>query len=349
MPVLAQANAVPGLDVRMYEVTDITYQGRQGAAYPNGEAGFMVGHSWCNSGTVNLPWVSQSGGVMVDSYPRIAFLLARESGGRMVQITTQGHSKHSPTAFNFSSGPCAPCNVGTGAFFFVGCSDTYGSGTNAGQYALGPNNEINPWLGTWNPQGSYFDRGDPAVTGPQATDSVRSLTSAQVAAFGPVKNRMVVREPDLIAGATYYAQTQAVVQGEPVANRGNNIRNRQVTITGTGSAWTASASAASADGSVLTRWSGATTAIGGNGVDDGRFVVAVKVTGPVGGVYHYEFAVHNLDNSRAGGSLRIPVDAAAVITNPGFRDVDTDPLNDWTSTRTATELVFSPPVDNPLE
>ncbi|MFY9344542.1 MAG: hypothetical protein WAT39_18765 [Planctomycetota bacterium] len=349
VPVLAQANAVPGLDIRMYDVAGVSYYGRQGAAYPNGEAGFMVGHSWCNGGTVNLPWVSQSGGVMVDQYPRIAFLLARESGGRMVQISGQGHSKHSPTAFNFSSGPCAPCQSGGGGFFFVGCSDTYGAGTNASQIQLGPNTEINPWLGTWNPQGSYFDRGDPAVSGAAATDSVRSLTSSQVAAFGPVKNRMIVREPELLAGASYWAQVQAVVQGEPVGNRSNNQSSRPVSITGTGSGWTVATTGASVVGSVLTRWTGASTDVGGNGNDDGRFLVAVKVTGPVAGAWHYEYAVHNLDNSRAGATVRIPVDAAAVVTNAGFRDVDGDPLNDWTFARTATEIVFSAAANNALE
>ena len=41
-PVLAQANAVPGLDITLYEVAGVGYYGRRGAAYPNGEAGFMV-------------------------------------------------------------------------------------------------------------------------------------------------------------------------------------------------------------------------------------------------------------------------------------------------------------------
>src|SRR5690242_5565672 len=86
-PVLAQANAVPGTDIQIYDVLAPSYYGRQGAPYPNGEAAFMVGHSHCNSGSVNLPWVSTSGGVMVDTYPKIAFLFARESGGRMVQIS----------------------------------------------------------------------------------------------------------------------------------------------------------------------------------------------------------------------------------------------------------------------
>ena len=344
--VLAQANAVPGLDIRMYDLTDISYFGRRGAAFPNGEAGFAIGHSWCNSGSVNLPWQSQSGGLMVDRYPRIAFLLARESGGRMVQVSGQSYCKHSPTAFNFSSGPCAPCNVGSGSFFFVGCSDTYGSGTNAGQQALGPTTEIDPWLGTWNPVGSYFDRGDPPVSGSAATDGARSLSTS---GFDPVKNRMVVRESDLVAGANYYGQVYAMVQGEPVTARSNNAASRQISISSTGSAWMASTSAAARIGPVLTQWSGALTGIGQNGTDDGRFMVAVKVTGPNSGVYHYEYAVHNLDNARAGAALRIPMPAGATVTNPGFHDIDADPLNEWTFSRTASEVVFAAAPNNSLE
>lgn len=346
--VLAQSNAVPGLDISMYDLTDIAYYGRRGAAFPNGEAGFALGHSWCNSGSVNLPWVSQSNGVMVDQYPRISFLLARESGGRMVQVSQRGHSKHSPTAFNFSSGPCAPCNAGGGSFFYTGCSDTYTSGTNASQYNLGPDDELDPWLGTWDPRGSYFDRGDPAVSGAQATDSVRSLTFQMVQAFDVVKNRIIVRESELLAGANYYGQVYALVQGEPAAARGNNIANRQLTISGSGGNWTADTAGASQPGSVLTRWQGATWRSGGNGNDDGSFVVAAKVTGPTNGMWHYEYAIHNVDNSRGGAAFRIPLAPGAVVQNPGFRDIDADPLNDWTVALTATELAFQATSNNPL-
>jgi hypothetical protein len=348
LPGLAQSNAVPGLDIGMFEVTDLSYQGRRGTS-PNGEVGFMVGHSWCNGGSVNLPWISQSNGVMVDSYPRIAFLLARESNGRMVQVSGQSFCKHSPTAFNFSSGPCAPCNLGSGSYFFTGCSDTYGSGINSSQYALGPTTEINPWLGTWDPRGSYFDQGDPAVGGAAGIDSVRSLTSAQVQTFDAVKNRMIVREAELVAGATYYGQVQGVVQGEPVSARGNNLMNRQVGITGSGGSWSTSIIGNSMTGSVLTRWQGATHALGGNGNDDGRFLVAVKVTGPVGGMWHYEYAIHNIDNDRGGASFRIPLATNAVVQNPGFRDIDDNPLNDWTVTQTANEIAFQAVGSNRLE
>ncbi|MBL9079886.1 MAG: hypothetical protein JNL08_20480 [Planctomycetes bacterium] len=348
-PLFAQANAVPGLDIGMYDLTDMSFQGRRGAAYPNGEAGFMVGHSWCNGGTVNLPWVSQAGGVMVDQYPRICWLLARESGGRMVQVSGRSFCKHSPTAYNFSSGPCAPCNVGSGSYFFVGCSDTYGSGINSSQLALGPTEEINPWLGTWNPSGSYFDRGDPAATGATAVDSVRTLDWTQVQAFDAVKNRMIVQEGQLLANANYFAQVQAVVQGEPVAARGNNIMNRQFSITGSGGSWSASAIGNSLQGSVLTRWQGATWQVGGNGGDDGRFLVAVKVTGPTGGLYHYEYAIHNLDNMRGGASFRVPIAPGAVVQNAGFRDIDADPLNDWSSAQNANEITFTAPAGNALQ
>lgn len=349
-PALAQQNVIPGLDARAYDVTDLACYGRQGGAYPNGEAGFMIGHSHANCGAVNIPWVANGpGGTMTDTYPRIAFLLTRESGGRMVQITGKSFCKHSMTPFNFTTGPCLPCNVTGGNFFFTGCSDTYGSGTNASQYNLGPTTEINPWLGTWHSTGSYFDQGDPAVSGAAALDNVRSLDFNMVSAFGPIKNMMIVRESELVAGSTYYAQVHANYQGEAAANRGDNVVSRGVSIAWNGSSWSTNTTAASISGSVLARWQGSTMAMGGNGQDDGRFEVAVKVTGPVAGLWHYEYAIHNVDNDRGGASLRIPVDPGATVQNVGFHDIDGNPLNDWTFTQGQTELQFGATANNPLD
>lgn len=349
-PLFAQSNAVPGMDAQIYNVVDVGYFGRRGAAYPNGEAGFGVGHSYCNSGTVDITWVANSGGVMVDTYPKIAFMLARERDGRMVQVSGRSHAKHSRAVYNFSSGPCAPCNSTGGAFFFRGCSDTYSSGINSNRYDLGPTTEINPWLGTWNSQGSYFDRGDPVVAGAAATDRVQSLTSTQTSAFDAVKNRVEVRESEIAGGGNFFGQVHLMIQGEPVANRGNNIMSRPCTIAWTGSSWSSSATGSSLNGSVLNQWQGATVNVDGNGSNDGRFAVGVKVTGPVNGLWHYEYAVHNLDNSRGGAALRIPVDAGATVTNFGFRDIDADALNQWTATRTGNEIAFTASsLDNAIE
>jgi hypothetical protein len=330
-PVLAQANQVPGTDIRIFDVGSPTVYGRRGAAYPNGEIAMAIGHSMCNTGTVHLPWLGwvggSSGSTMLDTYPKIAFLVARESGGRMVQVSNKAHLKHSRVAFNFSGGPCGTCQSGPSGTFRVGCYDVYSTGFNANQFNLGPTDEIDPWQGSWNPQGSYFDRGDPAVTGAAATDSIQSLTTS---GWDQFKNRMLVREQELaVPGATFYGQAQVVAKGEPGTNRGNNLASRQLAITWSGSAWTATlGTAAAVQGSVLQRWSGAAVTTASNGADDGHFVVGVKVTGPVDGLWHYEYAIHNQDNHRGAAAVRIPVCPTARVVAAGFRDLDADPLND---------------------
>jgi hypothetical protein len=345
----AQSNAIAGLDMRVYDVVGTTVYGRRGAAYPGGEVGIGLGHSFCNSGTVPITWVSQSGGLMIDTYPKIAFLLACERDGRMVQISGKSYMKHSRTPFNFSSGPCAPCQSGPSGTMRIGCSDTYSTGFNGNQYNLGPTDEVDPWLGTWQSMGSYFDRGDPAVTGSAAMDRVQSLSSTQVSAFGPVKNRIEVLESDLTGGGTFYGQVHAMIVGEPVENRANNLMSRRATYTWNGTTWSASLPGAVVQGSVLTQWTGATTALGGNGADDGRFLVACKVTGPVDGLWHYEYAVHNIDNARGGASLRLPICPDARVLNAGFHDIDRDATNEWTVSRTPSELSFLAAASNALD
>lgn len=350
-PVVAQPNAVPGTDISIWEVGSPTVYGRIGPAWPNGTAGVVIGHSMCNNGSVNLPWLGwvggSSGGQMLDTYPKIAFLLARESNGRMVQISGKSFLKHSRVAFNFSgSNPCGTCQTGPSNTFRVGCYDVYSTGFNGNRNNLGPTTEIDPWLGSWNPIGSYFDRGDPAVSGPAATDGIQSLNAS---GWDPVKNRMEVPEQELIVPGTFWGQNHLMIKGEPVANRGNNQVSRRLSFAWNGSSWSAGLVGSSIQTSVLEQWTGATTSTGQNGMDDGRFLVAVKVTGPVAGRWHYEYAVHNLDNHRGGASLRIPVCATARVENVGFRDIDQDPLNQWTVSRSGGELAFLAAAGNALD
>jgi hypothetical protein len=345
VPVVAQSNSVPGLDVRIYDIGDASVFGRRGPAYPNGEIGINVGHSMCNGGQVALTWTGGPWqGLMKETYPKIASLLVRERDGRMVQVSGESYCKHSRTAFNFTTGPCMPCQSGGPDLWHVGCADIY-SGGFSGPGSLGPTNEIDPWLGTFNPVGSYFDRGEPAVTGPQATDGIMSPIDWGT---DPIKHRMILPERELVGGGTFYAQVHLMVIGEPVANRGNNQVSRQVNISWGGSTWNTQVSGAPVFGPVLTRWSGAQTAVGQNGNDDGRFMVGWKVTGPVDGFWHYELAVHNVDNAGGGAGLHIPVCPTARVRNAGFRDIDGDALNEWTFTRTGNEIAWLASANNPL-
>lgn len=348
----AQSNAVPGTDVNLYDVSNSTIYGRRGAAYPNGEVGIGFGHAFCNAGTVHIPWQTSptTGGQMTDIHFKIAFLLARESNGRIVQVSgPNSYVKHSRVTYNLGSSQCGTCQTGPASTFRIGCYDAYSTGFNGDRFNLGPSSEIDPWTGSWNPVGSYFDRGDPVVAGAAANDGVQSLTSSQVGTFDTVKNRVTVAESELSQPGTYFGQVQLVCEGEPLAARGNNLLSEQLNFTWSGTAWSTSNAGGPVAGSVLNRWAGAVRNTAGNGLDDGRFLVAAKVTGPVNGVYHYEYAVHNIDNARGGASLKIPLHPSAAITAVGTRDIDGNVLNNWTWTRSGGELAFQATANNSLD
>ncbi len=345
----AQANANPDYDITLYALNNSISEFRDGPAYPNGTAAIAYGHSWANCGNAHVPWEDIGPGGMLDTFPYLAFLIAREHNGRMEQISNRSFVKYSYATFNFSGGPCGSCQSGPSGHFRMGCQDTYSSGFNASFNYMGPADELDPWLGTRDTVGSYWDRGDPPVSGPAATDNIKSLNSSMWSTWSPIKNRVQMSEATLVEGGTLYAQAYAVIQGEPVSARDNNIMYRGLNMSWGGSNWNGSMSGGSVQGSVLEAWTGATNAIGGNGNDDGRFMVAVKVTGPVAGLYHYEYAVQNIDNQRGAAAFRIPVDAAATVVNAGSKDIDNDGSNDWTFSRVGTEITFSAGVDNALK
>lgn len=344
---LAQSNAVAGLDGKLYDIGSPTCWGRTGAAYPGGTVGFSASNTMCNIGTIPIPWFA----TMAQNHPKFGFIVGRlESGsGRFVQISDRSYCKHAFLSLNTAAGPCLPCsNATSGNQMFVGCSDVYSAGNNAQQFYLGPPDEIDPWLGTWNNVGSYFDRGDPDVGAPGNNDGVRSLNSTT--GFGSVKNRVTIKESDLlIPGASYFFYIHLIHEGEPLANRNDNLMNRGVNYTrnATSGAWSSTTVGTAQSGSILTRWTGATVSTAGNGTSDGRFAVAVKVTGPTNGLWHYEYAVHNIDNSRGGAAFRIPTCTSARVQNLGFRDIDDNALNQWTANVTNGEIAFLAPASNP--
>jgi hypothetical protein len=341
----AQSNTVAGLDGRLTVVDNLTYYGRRGPSHPNGEIGMAMLNTMCNTGTVNIPWFA----AMQPDHPMFGFIIARVHNDKIEQINEWSFCKHAFTSINVN-GQCGTCqNPGTGSLMGIDCSDTYAAGNNASRTWLGPPEEIDPWLGEWNPVGSYFDIGDPAQAGyPAPADGTRSLSQS---IFDSVDNRVTVKEVDLTTvGASYYYALQLIHKGESLANRGDNLAHRGMTPTFGGTNWNFSNNSEGQQfGSVISRWPGSTVNSASNGTDDGRLYVASKVTNLGSGNYHYEYAVHNVDNSRAGGSLRIPIDASAVATNMSFGDIDSDAGNDWSMARVGNEIVFTATATNPIE
>jgi hypothetical protein len=345
LPVIAdaQSNTVAGLEGRLTDVGEPTYFGRRGAAYPNGEIGMAISYYMCNSGTVPLPWLEAGNPPqpMATNHPKFAFLVARATTDRIVQITdTRTYVKHAHGASN-SNGACGTCqSTGTSQSLGVHCQDAYSANTNQNRLWLGPADEIDPWTGVWHPIGSYFDRGDPPVASPANSDGVRSLTSGTFS--DPVKNRITLREADLLLPGTFLYAEHMVIEGEAGDRHLDNLGWRQMTPAWNGSTWSfTNPTSGPTIGSVLDAWPGAVVNHARNGNDDGNFFVAVKVTpAATAGLYHYEYAVHDVDNGRGAAGLRIPVDSTAAVQNVGFRDLDTDPLDDWTWSRFGGELWF---------
>ncbi len=343
-PLSAQSNANPGIDVELASVLGISALGRTGA-FPTGANGIGITTNVCNKGTVAIEWR----GPMDARHPFIAMLVARELDGRLTQISDRSYIKHGFSAATASF--CDICQPAGGNFLGVGCSDAYSVVTNGDRLFLGPADEIDPWLGTWNPVCSHFDRGEPVAAPPLDCDGFRTLTNAQIAAFDPVRFRMRVSDADLfVSGARFYHQGYYVVQGEPEGVRDDNLRSDEFLAQWTGVSWSLSSTFQEVGGTVLQRWTGATVSSAANGNNDGRLYVAVKTADLGDGFTAYDYAVHNRDNQRGVRELRVPLCSGTRVRGIGFHDVDSDVGTDWTAALTAAgdELVFSAPAGGEL-
>jgi hypothetical protein len=335
--VSAQSNAVPGLDAALVNCFSLTQRGRSG-----GVVAVSSGVDICNFGSVNIDWRAP----MDPRHPMYSQMVCREFNGRFEQISDWSYVKHGFLSINGSI--CGSCSENNGSLLGPNCSDTYGSSLNANTFYLGPPAEIDPWLGIWDPVGSHFDQGFPPVSGPAAMDGVRSTINAPNNLFG----RVNIQESDLgAAGATYYYGLYVVVTTEPGgANRDNNFVNREFVPTFTNS-WSFANASASVTQPMLNNWTGATIETVGNGNDDGQFYVAAKVEGPdaVTGLYHYEYVVHNRDNSRGAASVRLSKSPTATISNLYFGDIDQNVSNDWSISVSSNEIAFLAGGGNAIE
>ena len=301
-------------DVSLGALSSVQQAGHIGTI-PTGTTALTMATTSCNLGTVDVPWLAP----MNTDHPIIHMALYRLKNGRFEQI---GVSWLKHGFFALSNSQCSTCqNPSDGTFLGVGCSDTYGASNNQDRNYLAPREEVNPYTGVWECMGSYF------AGGPTHQDCVdRTPTSG----FDAVEHRLSVADADLgNAGATYYYEADYIIRGDE--NLHNNWGSRACTMTQGATKWTFStpnAGNALINGPALERWGDLRTAID-IATDDGQVMLAVQVTDLGGGVYHYEYALLNMNSNRKIRSFSIPVVGVTNITNIGFHDNDTDAANDW--------------------
>ncbi len=309
------------------------------------QVGLGMGTTICNTGNVQVNFFP----LPDTNHPIIPQNLYRMSGenkndDRFEQI---GHSwvKH-----GFGASDSNACNLGcTGGdlhHLAAGCSDTYTSHQNADSEELGSRALINPFTGVFQ------------------SNAVDHLGHTHTA----TSHMLLVESNDLNTimnpGATYYAEVQYISPDEYAwcqthpgpCNMSNNASYGKFAVSGTTSFLFSPVGDTVRMSPAINAWTGATIApFEPEPGIDGRGFVAYKVTNPSAGIWHYEYALYNMNLDRALQFFTVPLGCGITVSNLGFHAPPNHPgyPNDgtlggagfsnapWTSTQTANALSWS--------
>ncbi len=299
----------------------------------------------CNVGNTVLLWNAFPS----NTHPAITqnmYRFSRVDGSGRFEHIGMSWLKHGFTAL--TGNVCCTCqNPGNGSRLGVGCSDPYTAGRNASQSGLGPHWQVNAHTGVFPTNGPAGGTGG----------------------SGSIYRRLQFATTDVVAtsggsaaATRFFGESQYVAQDDAAAgNQNNNASHRELAISGTVSDWTVNFSSAlgsvantSRGNPAIRAWAtcepGVTltnTQVPG----DGLFIVGSKATDLGNGVWHYEYAVLNLNADRNGGSFSMDIDPRVTITNAGFSspkyhdgdgEANINFVNaPWTYTKTANQLSWA--------
>ena len=305
----AQAGGSVGPDVTVIYVggaSDSCSLGAYGVS--NGVRGYAVGTTSCNVGDQPVWWCNDIGDTFCNTnqHPVIAQNMYRLKDGRFEQIGMSWlkHGFLSTNSFDSACGSCAGPPHG-GDQLGTGCTDTYGSSLN-GSRPLGERSEVNATTGDF----------------PYPYTSVPTSTV--------IDQRMQVKETDMDAtnnpGARFWVEGQYVTADDAVAGNGfNNASYREVSVAA-GTFNLSCISPTVREQPAIMVWPVVDPEVELLNVDVPsspveRFHVARKVTNVGGGIWHYEYAIHNMNSDRSARSFEVKFPATATITNVGYHDV----------------------------
>jgi hypothetical protein len=305
---------VPGPDVIVGELPQLQQFGNDTI---NHFVGLGVATTSCNNGNEPLHWFS----LPQTDHPVIPQNLYRMSGGtdnneRFEQIG-QSWMKHTFLALqDFVCGACnqsPPCNPGPQ--LCPGCSDPYTSGLNGDQDQIGSRAWVNPFTGSF-PTNANDHSGH--VHAPTNT----------------LAHRILVETSDLIPGgnpgATYYGEAAYIspheytwCQSHPTeCNMFNNFSYRQFSVTGgpTNFSFPPVGNTVRMQPAIQV-WAGTGATVHQVEPDpgnDGIWFMGYEVTNPSAGVWHYEYALFNMNLDRSIQSFSVPLGPVVNVSNIGF-------------------------------
>jgi hypothetical protein len=289
------AALVPGPDVIVGDIEAVDQMGNNAT-----QVGLAIGTDSCNNGDQPVDWFA----LPQTDHPVVPQNLYRMSGGagnddRFEQIG-QSWMKHTFLALeDFVCGNCNTSGCQTGSHLCPGCSDPYVSGLNGDQNSIGSRAWVNPFTGSF-PSNANDHSGHN---------------------HDGVSHRILVNMTDLNlqqnSGATYFGEAAYIspheytwCQSHPgQCNMFNNFSYRKFTVSGGPTSFTFTpVSSTVRMQPAIQAWAatGATVnQIEPNPGNDGIFFVGYKVTGPNAGVWHYEYAIFNMNLDRAIQSFQL--------------------------------------------
>jgi hypothetical protein len=280
-----------------------------------------VGTVSCNNGDQPINWHPLPN----TDHPIIPQNLYRMSGGadnaeRFEQIG-QSWMKHAFFALEeFICGTCdtnPPCVPGDQ--LCPGCADTYVASLNYNQQGIGSRAWVNPFSGSFPSTANNHGGHNHTGTSHRVTVSMSDLIPAQ--------------NP----GATYFAEGQYIspteytwCQSHPgECNMYNNVSYRQFNVSGGPTVFNFSpVSSTVRMQPAIQAW--ATTGATVNQLEpdpgtDGIWFMGYKVTNPSAGVWHYEYAMYNMNLDRSIQSFTVPLGFGVTISNIGFHAPPQEP------------------------
>ena len=332
-----------GPDVIVGDLPDVEQLGSAGT-----RVGLGIATTSCNNGDQPVDWFQLPN----TDHPVVPQNLYRMSGGldNAEQFEQIGQSWLKHTFFALEDDACGfGCNTSgcaTGSHLCPGCSDPYSAGLNGDQDQIGSRAWVNPFTGNFPTNANEHSGHN----------------------HDGVSHRVLVEASDLNTtlnqGATYFAEAQYVAPSEYTwcqahpgqCNMYNNASYRHYSVSGTTNFSFSPVGNTVRMQPAIMAWSGATVNhLEPDPGSDGFWFMGYKVTNPSPGVWHYEYALYNMNLDRAIQSFSVPLGAGVNISNIGFHAPAQHPgwakdgtfnsqgysNTPWTPTQTANSLTWA--------
>jgi hypothetical protein len=272
--------------------------------YPgaDGYEAMSLGTTSCNMGDVAAQWDADT-----PNHPVIGQNLYRYwtvDGATRLEHVGRSWLKHGFATLNESQ--CCTCQPQGTQLLGVGCSDPYTAGRNGVQANLGPRWEINAHTGEF----AY-----PPTQPPWSGTTIRRLEVA------------VSDLASAASGSFYFGEAQYVSRDDALAGNGNNnCTYRRISAEQFGNDWQFfTAGPNYVEQPAIRTWKRVDPSVVETDVQlpgEGFLVLSQDVTDLGTGLWHYEYALYNMNSDDGVGAFRVPIPPGVALSNVGFHDLD---------------------------